>query len=83
MQPCKRSATDAQFSASVTHRHKRPMYAQSLPSRRNTQGFYVEDAPEGESLLNRWIALIGDTFRAVKGSFSGAFLRKPTRDPEI
>lgn len=50
------------------------MYAQSLPSRRNTQEFHVEGLPEEHSLLNRWMVLIGDTFRAVKSNFTGALL---------
>jgi len=41
------------------------MYAQTVPLRRNTYGIIIQDAPEGQSLLNRWVSLLGDTFRAL------------------
>lgn len=47
------------------------MYAQSLPSRRNTQEFHVEGLSEEHSLLDRWMVLVGDTLRAVKNNFIG------------
>ncbi|GJJ09586.1 hypothetical protein Clacol_003809 [Clathrus columnatus] len=70
----KRSATDAQFPPSIAHQNKRPMYAQSLPNREIIHDFHNEDLPEGHSLLNRWMLLIGDTVRAVKESLTNHHL---------
>ena len=61
----KRSASDAQLPLTVDHQHKRPVYTHTLPSRRNTHGGLLEDAPEGHSLLTRWVTLFNDTFHAL------------------
>lgn len=43
------------------------MYAHTVPSRATAQaqGLLIDDAPEGQSLLNRWAVLFNDTFRAL------------------
>lgn len=89
MHVIKRSASEAELPISISRPAKRSMYTQTFPSCRNTYGVIIDDVPEGQSLLNRWISLFGETIRVLwqrsadlagmfRLSWTGLILTPPT-----